>query len=224
MDPTREAIFYITKFYTEIGKFDTRYCNCDLFAPSRVILKTANDILQSKNSPIFHDKQKEHIAYSLMMVAHGDFLSSPAAVGSVYLITRFEYYFRILSKRLQADGKWKTEGDQKEMKKIFKEEKRLNQKRINSVALAYKIMKTNNTLPLSNICNNLDKVMFTKCWKMPDSTTISDIGERIDYLRKRSAHGHWADISIEAKFIGLLTTIVFYNHLPILQQGKLSQK
>jgi hypothetical protein len=68
--------------------------------------KAADDMTHSVPSDVFPDRHKEHIAYALRMVASGGFLSSPAAIGSVYLATRFEYYFRVLSGRLNADGTW----------------------------------------------------------------------------------------------------------------------
>jgi hypothetical protein len=71
-------------------------------------------------------------------------------------------------------------------------------------------MKTNDDLPLARICQDIDNALFPKAIKMPNKT-ISDIGERIEYLRHRSAHGHWGDISSEADFYGLMTVLVFYN-------------
>lgn len=211
MNPTEEAIFYITNWYSNIGAGDTRHLISDLSSPYHVMNKAADDMVQSSPSDAFPDRHKEHIAYALKMVASGGFLSSPAAVGSVYLATRFEYYFRVFSKRLNADGTWKSDNDKQEIQGILTGVSGLHRLRINSVALAYKIMKTNKDLQLARICQDFDNALYPQPTKMPNNKTISDIGERIEYLRHRSAHGHWGDISSEADFYGLMTVIVFYN-------------
>lgn len=213
MNPTEEAIFYITNWYPHIGAGYTKLHIPDLTSPGQIMIKAADEMLQSKPSAAFPDRHKEHIAYALKMVATGGFLSCPAAVGSVYLATRFEYYFRVLSGRLKADGTWKTERDRQDMQNQLTGNRGLNKSRINSVALAYKIMKTSNILPLANICKDLDKVLYPKSIEMPDKRTISDIGDRIEYLRHGSAHGHWGDISSDATFFGLMTIIVYFNQM-----------
>jgi len=193
-----------------MGAGDTRVLTADLSSLSRVIKKTADDMLQGGPSDAFPDRHREHIAYALRMVASSGFLSPPAAIGAFYLATRFEFYFRVLSNRLKADGKWKTDEDQREVQNLLAD-KRLKNHRINSVALAYKIMKTNEELSLSEVCDCLDKTLFSSRTVIPDQTVVSDIGDRIEYVRHRSAHGHWGDISAEANFYGLMTAIVFYN-------------
>ncbi|NLE27050.1 MAG: hypothetical protein GX625_17250 [Clostridiaceae bacterium] len=144
MNPTEEAKFYITNWYPNIGAGDTRHLIPNLSSPYHVMNKAADDMTQSKPSDAFPDRHKEHIAYALKMVASGRFLSPPAAVGSVYLATRFEYYFRVLSGRLNADGTWISDNDKQETQSALAGVIGLHRSRINSVALAYKIMKTNN--------------------------------------------------------------------------------
>lgn len=211
MSPTEEAIFYITKWYPNIGAGDTRTLVPGLSSPCEVMTKAAIDMVQTQSSDAFTDRHKEHIAYALKMVASGGFLSSSAAVGSVYLATRFEFYYRMLSGRLRADGTWKTIKDRQEVQTLLPGVEGLNKRRINSVALAYKIMKTNTDLSLAQVCKDLDNKLYPNGIKMPDGKIISDIGDRIEYLRHRSAHGHWGDISGDADFYGLMTAIVFYN-------------
>ena len=41
--------------------------------------------------------------------------------------------------------------------------------------------------------------------------TVADIGDRIEFGRHAVGHGHWGDISAEALFYGLMTSLVFYN-------------
>ncbi len=211
MNPTEEAIFYITKWYPRIGAGNTRHRIPDLTSPYHVMNKAAEEMTQSVSSDVFPDRHKEHIAYALKMVASGGFLSSPAAVGSVYLATRFEYYFRVLSGRLNEDGTWKSAINKQEIKNILTGVGGLDRPRINSVALAYKIMKTNDDLPLARICQDIDNTLYPDGVKRSETSPISDIGDRIEYLRHRSAHGHWGDISSDADFYGLMTVIVFYN-------------
>lgn len=211
MDPTEEIVFYITTWYPVIGAGNTRTLIEGLSTPSTVMRKAAHEMLNAKPSAAFPDRHKEHIAYALSMVASGRFLSPPSAVASVYLATRFEFYFRVLSGRLNADGAWRTPKDKEEMRNLFPAERRLKNDRINSVALAYKIMKTNHSFSLARICDDLDRSLYaTRIQKMPTCKTL-DMGSRIEYARHRSAHGHWGDISAEAEFYGLLTALVFYN-------------
>ena len=40
---------------------------------------------------------------------------------------------------------------------------------------------------------------------------LTDIGDRIKFGRDAVGHGHWGDISAEALFYGLMTSLVFYN-------------
>ncbi len=211
MNPTEEAIFYITKWYPRMGAGDTSARISGLSSPYDVMTKAASDMLQVKPSDAFPDRHKEHIAYALEMVASGGFLSSSAAVGSVYLATRFEFYFRVLSGRLKADGMWKTDKDKQDVQNLLAGVRGLGRPRINSVASAYKIMKTNTELPLAQVCKDIDDVLYPKGIQMPDGSIVSNIGDRIEYLRHRSAHGHWGDISGDADFYGLMTVVVFYN-------------
>lgn len=210
MSPTDEAIYYITNWYPGMGAGDTRKRIPGLSSPSAVLETAAIAMKKAKSSDAFPDRHKEHIAHALQMIVPNPFLEPPAAVASVYLVTRFEFYFRVLSGRLKANGFWKTDKDKQEVRKLLSDSD-LNRKRINSVALAYKIMKTNKDIPLVQVCNDLDTSLYPKPIKMPDGTTVSDIGDRIEYLRHRVAHGYWGDISGDANFYGLMTAIVFYN-------------
>jgi len=212
MIPTDEAVLYITTWYSRIGAANTGKLIPGLSGPSVVIQTAARDMLEAKPSDAFPDRHKEHISYALRMVASSSFLEPPAAVASVYLATRFEFYFRVLSGRLKADGAWKTDKDKEEVRDLLSDG-RLNRNRIQSVALAYKIMKTNTGIPLVRVCNDLDTSLYPKPKEMPDRTIISDIGGRIEHSRHRVGHGHWGDISAESMFYGLLTAIVFYNQL-----------
>ncbi len=164
----------------------------------------------SKETRVFPNRYREHVAYAIKMIALNSFTSSPAAVASVYLNTRFEFYFRILSGRLNADGTWITPQVRNTATKLLNNNS-LGKTRINDVTLAYKIMKINQSLSISKHCNKIDCILYPNPVKMPDGSYINDIGDRIKYLRVRSSHGHWGDISAEGIFYGLMTAIVFYN-------------
>ncbi len=214
MSPTDEAIHYIINCCPTIGRYSDFSLKQGLCGPPVFLQTTVIAMKKAKPSVAFPDRHKEHIAYALQMVASSTFLQPPAAVASVYLATRFEFYFRVLSDWLKADGTWKTGKDKQKVRHLLSDSE-LNRKRINSVALAYKLMKTNTSIPLAQVCNDLDTSLYPKPRVMSDrkKTTISDIGDRIEYLRHRVAHGHWGDISAEANFYGLMTAIVFYNQL-----------
>ena len=100
MNPTDEAIRYITTCCQNCGAFS------GTDAPYVFLKNLASQIQESKPSKVFPDRYKEHVAYAVDMVASNQFLSPPAAIASFYLVTRFEFYFRILSGKLNGDGTW----------------------------------------------------------------------------------------------------------------------
>lgn len=210
MNPTEEAKYYIINCCPTIGRYCALSLKQDLCGPSVFLQTTAIAMKDAKPSVAFPDRHKEHIGYALQMIASNIFREPPVAVASVYLATRFDLYFRVLSGRLKANGKWKSPEDKQEVRDLLSDSE-LNRKRINSVALAYKIMKTNKDVPLAHVCNDLDTSLYSKPREMPDGTTISDIGGRVKYLRDQAAHGVLGDISADAVFYGLMTAIVFYN-------------
>ena len=204
MNPTEEAIKHLTNSCSRIGAFQGT-SDVDIF-----LKRVASDISTSNDSLVFPSRYREHVAYAVDMVASNFFTSPPAAIASVYLNTRFEFYFRILSRKLNADGTWVTPQAYTSAKNALVGYQ-LGKKQINSVAFAYKIMKIDQSLPISKHCATLDNVLYSSPITMPGRQVIKDIGDRIKYMRDRVAHGHWGDISAEAIFYGLITAIVFYN-------------
>jgi len=204
MNPTEEAIKYLTNFCSRIGAFrGTTDVN-------KFLKRVASDISISKESAVFPSRYREHVAYAVDMVASNFFTSPPAAIASVYLNTRFEFYFRILSRKLNEDGTWITP-QEKILSKATLGDNRLDRNRVDSVALAYKILKIDKSISISKHCDKLDNILYSIPITMPDGYVIADIGNRIEYTRHRVAHGQWGDISSEAIFYGLMTAIVFYN-------------
>lgn len=170
--------------------------------------RVASDMARAKPSLAFPDRYLEHVAYAVDMVASNDVLSPPSAIASVYLSTRFEFYFRVLSGKLKADGTWTTP-EAKAAAQVVLIDRRLKSDRVSSVALAYRIMKTNSSTALAMYCNRLDAKLYPtydKRVRMP-----SDVGDRIEFLRNAAGHGSWGDISAEAIFYGLMTALVFYS-------------
>lgn len=204
MNPTQEAMRYVLQSCSNIGAF---YGTSDV---EKFLKKVAEDIANSQETSVFPSRYREHVAYAVDMVASHSFTSPPAAIASVYLNTRFEFYFRILSRKLNSDGTWVAPKAQDTAKAILGDN-RLGAQRINSVALAYKIMKINKSSAISQLCIELDNKLFPNPITMPDSSEMTDVGDRIEYMRNRVAHGHWGDISAEAIFYGLMTAIIFYN-------------
>jgi hypothetical protein len=144
-----------------------------------------------------------------MVGSHG-FLSPPAAVASVYLATRFEFYFRILSGKLNGDGSWISKSAQ-QIACANIPDKRLNKRQVSDVALAYHVM-TIGTSRVAPYCAALDGALYASPTTAGVRFPIANIGDRIAYGRHRVAHGHWGDISAEAAFYGLMTAIIFYAH------------
>lgn len=84
VNPTEEAIFYITNWYPCIGAGDTRTQIQGLSSPYHVMNKAADEMIQSKPSDAFPDRHKEHIAYALKMVASGGLSLSDFQVPSAF--------------------------------------------------------------------------------------------------------------------------------------------
>jgi len=202
MSPTDEAIQYLTTCCKRIGAFSGNH-------PFAFLKNVASQIDKSKPSKVFPARYKEHVAHAVDMVASNLFTSPPAAIASVYLATRFEYYFRILSGKLNADGTW--------ISSMVKSDARaaMNNKvlpdRVSNVSLAYQIMMTDTSLQIVQQCAKIDKCLYKEPITLARNEIVHNIGDRIAFARHRVGHGHWGDISSEAIFYGLMTGIVFYN-------------
>jgi len=203
MSPTDEAIKYLTTCCRNIGAF------YGTGAPYVFLKNVASQIEQSKPSKVFPGRYKEHVAYAVDMVASNQFLSPPAAIASVYLATRFEYYFRILSGKLKTDGTWISSTAKSDARAAMNNKEVSD--RVSNVSLAYQIMMTDTSLQIVQQCAKIDKCLYQKPITLANNTNVHNIGERIAFTRHRASHGHWGDISSEAVFYGLLTGIVFYN-------------
>jgi hypothetical protein len=165
----------------------------------------------AKPSRLFPERYIEHVACAIEMVATSGFTEPPAAIAAVYLVTRFEYFFRRLSGVLRADGTWVSDAAQTATKAEFNDE-RLNRRRVSSVSLSYKIMKFDRTLAVSRHCDTLDRALYSVPAGVAGGTEpVRDLGDRIEYGRSAAAHGHKGDISSEALFYGLLTALIFYD-------------
>jgi len=200
MNETEKAINFIITSCPNLGAFTGTGDVC-------VYLKnTTYEMEKSRPTILFPERYKEHITYALNLVASYGFLEPPSAVASVYLATRFEFYFRVLSGRLNADGTWCDSRAQSSTQRQI-EDSRLQKSRISSVALTYKILKLNKALKIVQIFDRIDSALY----RQGQRSNISDLGERIEWARHRIGHGEWGDISAESIFYGLLTAIVFYN-------------
>lgn len=204
MDRTKQALNFIKNCCRNSGTF---YGTPGV---SLYLKETASEMAESKSSVVFPERYIEHVAYAIDMVGSNSFMSPPAAVASVYLATRFEFYFRILSGKLNGNGTWVSQLAQKDAQAVIKD-KRLRFNRISSVALAYKIMKLDQTLKIVQVCTDLDNYLYSTPATVVGGKIISDIGDRIEFVRNVAGHGHWGDISAEAFYYGLMTALVFYN-------------
>ena len=119
------------------------------------IAQVSRDMEASSTTPLFPSRYKEHVAYALDMISKYDFLSSEAAIASVYLATRFEFYFRILSGRLKGNGSWISPEIQLDTQTAISD-RRLNGSRISNVSLAYKIMKLEKSETVVQVFDELD--------------------------------------------------------------------
>jgi hypothetical protein len=164
----------------------------------------------AKPTRIFPDRYIEHVAYALELVGFNGFRTPAAAVASVYLVTRFEFYFRVLSEKLHPDGTWVSQSAQ-DIAATAIGDPRLKRHRISSVALAYEVMKLGSS-KVNPYCVGLDRALYPSPIKATGNFEIANVGDRIAFGRHAVGHGHWGDISAEAVFYGLMTAIIFYGH------------
>ena len=204
MDRTQQAIDFIKTCCRNVGAFQATY---DVH---RYLKETASEMSASEPSEVFPDRYIEHVAHAIDMVASNMFTSAPAAIASVYLATRFEFYFRILSGKLNGDGTWVSLFAQQGAQAAINDA-RLRRNRISSVALAYRIMKLDQSRKIVQACMALDNSLYSTPTTVVGGMTVADIGDRIEFGRHAAGHGHWGDISAEALFYGLMTAAVFYN-------------
>lgn len=204
LDPSQQAIDFITLCCRNVGAFQ------GTSAVHSYLKETASKMGKSDSSDVFPCRYIEHVAYAIDMVASNIFTTPPAAVASVYLVTRFEFYFRILSGKLNGDGTWVSLAAQSAARASISDD-RLGCNRINSIALTYKIMKLNQSRSIVQHCIALDNALYSTPTVVVGGVTVANIGDRIKFGRNEVGHGRWGDISAEALFYGLMTALVFYN-------------
>ena len=198
------AIDYIATCCNAIGRF---HGNSDVH---QYLKETASEMATAEPSNVMPDRYIEHVACAVDMVASNRFTSPPAAIAAVYLATRFEFYFRVLSAKLNGDGTWVSTVAQQSAQLAIKDD-RISRKRISSVALSYKIMKLDQSQPVVQHFTSLDNALNLEPTTDVGPNTVTDLRDRIEFGRHAVAHGHWGDISAEALFYGLMTSLVFYN-------------
>lgn len=182
------------------------------------LMETAGDMAGCRPSAVLPQRYIEHVAYALDTVARYRFLSPQAAVASVYLATRFEFYFRILSGKLTREGAWISELAQQEAIATIADT-RLKRHRISSVALAYRVMKLD-IGRVSAVCQALNEALYSSPIELGSGFVIANLGDRIEFGRNEAGHGARGDISAEAVFYGLMTAIIFYGHEPASAAGE----
>jgi len=213
MDRTQQALDFIKTCCRYVGRFDgmSAVPASDVY---RYLKETARAMEASQPSALFPERYIEHVAYALDMVASNLPTSSPAAIASLYLATRFEFYFRILSGKLNRDGTWVSPSEHQRAQAAIMDPRlkgKLGGKQISSVALAYKIMKLNKSCKISQSCTALDDALYATPTIRAGKIPIADIGDRIEFCRNAAGHGNWGDISAEAVFYGLMTALIFHN-------------
>jgi hypothetical protein len=180
-------------------------------APYGFLAQVADEMAAAKHTALFPDRYKEHVAYAVGMVARHGFLEPPAAIAAVYLATRFEFFFRVLSSKLKGDGTWLNKAVDQPVAVAMLGKKGLQGDRVSDVAVTYKLMKLNQSRPAAGVFDTLDKAIFSAPIKAVGGFHVADIGDRIAFGRHSAGHGLWGDISSEAVFYGLVTAVIFYN-------------
>jgi hypothetical protein len=202
MHRAQQAADFIVSHCPNIGAFS------GTGEPYGFLQETAAFMRSAKPSIVFPARHIEHIAYAVGLVGSHGFLSPPAAVASVYLATRLEFFFRVLSGSLSSDGTWLSRAAQQAAAAAISDP-RLNRSRVASVSLVYQIMKLS-TSRVAQYCVALDRILYAAPTMAGGKFEVAHLGDRIEYSRNRVAHGSWGDISAEAVFLGLMTAIAFY--------------
>jgi hypothetical protein len=180
-------------------------------SPFRFLARVAEEMASAPHTDLFPERYKEHVAYALGMVARHGFLDPPAAVAAVYLATRFEFFFRLLSGKLDKHGKWLNRAVDQPAAVALLGRKGLDRRRVDNVAVTYKLMKLNRSCRAAQVFDDLDKAILPAPVRAVDGIEVPDIGDRIAFGRHSAGHGLWGDISSDAIFYGLVTAIIFYN-------------
>ncbi|GEM_PF-2509586 len=196
---TEKAVDFIINNCLSIGQFNGS--NEVKFFIEQVAL----DMDLTEPNSIFPDRYKEHVAYAIREISKSDFLESQSVISSVFLLTRFEYFFRILSGKLKSDGSWISE-NAKTHSSVLLNEKKLKNK-INNLSIPYKIIAADPHNDIGRIFREIDNILFpspiTTCFyhlKTIGSKTyrekikINSIGDRIEVARNDVSHGRLADI------------------------------
>jgi hypothetical protein len=199
-DKAQQAADFIVSHCPHVGAFHGSG------EPYGFLQETAEHMRAAKPTLVFPARYIEHVAYAVGTVGSNMFTTPPAAVASVYLATRFEFYFRVLSGKLNGDGTWVSQSAQQAALAMIVD-RRLKNPIISNVSLAYEVMRlgTSKILPY---CASLDGSLYAS----GGNSGIKHLGARIAFLRHAGGHGEWGDISSEAVFYGLMTAIVFYAH------------
>lgn len=205
MTNSDKAVGYIMTHCQHIGSYSGDSNPFDLLA------EVADEMAAANPTNLFPERYKEHVACAIGMVAQYSFLEPPAAIAAVYLATRFEFFFRLLSGMLKGDGSWRYKDKDQPVAIAALGKKGLKGNRVSDVAVTYKLMKLNQSVRIAQVFDALDEAVFSVPMIAVGSFKISDIGDRIAFGRHSAGHGYWGDISSEAVFYGLVTAIIFYN-------------
>jgi hypothetical protein len=203
MTDIEKAKFWIVEFCPSVGGYR------GTLEPYPFLADYASVIEKTPNSDLFFDRQKEHIAHAMRMIAGSSFTDPPSAVASVYLATRVEFFFRILAGVLNFDGTWKEE----KIRVLYKQKfvPSIRGRRVNDVSVAFKIAIADPANQRTSHLRDLEQRIAAKIKSRHPNDPYLDIGDRIALLRHPVAHGTWGDLSCDAVFYGLLTVVILLS-------------
>ena len=113
MTGSDEAVGYIISHCPTVGSFAGDR------SPHRFLERVSEEMRDSEDTELFPSRHRMPIAYALDVIAKGYFLEPPVTLAAVYLATRLERFFRLLSGKLLVDGSWSV-ADPKNDRKILK--------------------------------------------------------------------------------------------------------
>jgi hypothetical protein len=203
MTNSDEAAGYISTHCQHLGSYGGDG------SPYQFLTRVAKEMVAAPPTELFPERYKEHVAFAIDMVANHGITMPQAAIAAVYLATRFEFFFRMLSGKLKEDGSWLNKAVDQPAAIAKLGETGLKGDRISNVAVTYRLMKLDPSRPAVQVLDKLDIHTRSSCayhwsadriWR--EATWIGF--PRAAGGRPRAKAGSFAYLTGNARFLSFL--------------------
>lgn len=195
---TELAKFFVLESCSRIGAFAS---NGDVVVFLR---RFSAELTSWPKSGDHASRRLEHIAFAVS--GSLAFASPLGALSATYLVHQLEYLFRAMSGALTLDGAFV---DARAKAAIEHGLGRRLSNRVNRIEDAYEIMRLSTGLMAPRVFAELDAQLPPIV--VEGGQVLSNIGERMAYLRHPVSHGPMADASSEGPFYSLSMAIAIYG-------------